>query len=175
MNNSWGIILSDTSESAIAPRLKTNSMDLNLTPELSLNKQAKSFLLETAKWSKFLAIMGFIMVGFMVIGGLFFGSIMGAVANLSGDASSLAELGPFGFLGLIYVAMALLYFFPIWYLFKFATQMQMALKTDGEAQLTAAFSNLKSHYKFVGIFTIVILSIYVLMFLFSGIFFAAMN
>ncbi len=147
-------------------------MDLNLTPELSLNKQSKSFLLETAKWSKFLAIMGFIMIGFLVFFGLFFGTIMTAFSQINPAASGL-ENAPMGFLGLIYVGMALLYFFPIWYLYKFATKMKMALKTDDEAELTEAFSNLKSHYKFVGIFTIIILALYLLMFLFSGLMFAS--
>ncbi len=142
-------------------------MDLQLDEGLSLNKQTKAFLLETAKWSKFLAIIGFIMVGFMVIMGLSFGSIMGVIASMDSSTSMAMEMIPMGLFGVFYVILALIYFFPIWYLFKFATKMKNALLTDDESELTEAFSNLKSHYKFVGILTIIMLSLYALMFLFT--------
>ena len=70
-----------------------------------------------------------------------------------------------GILGFIYVIIALIYFFPISYLFKFAKKMKNALKSSDNTELTSAFSNLKSHYKFIGIFTIIILSLYVLIFI----------
>ena len=70
-----------------------------------------------------------------------------------------------GVLGFVYVILALVYFFPILYLFRFAKKMKDSLRTNDNSELTAAFSNLKSHYKFVGIFTIVILSLYLLIFI----------
>jgi hypothetical protein len=62
--------------------------------------------------------------------------------------------------------MGLLYFFPVLYLFNFSKKMKNALSNNKTVDFTLAFKNLKSHYKFIGIFTIVIISMYVLMFLF---------
>ena len=43
--------------------------------------------------------------------------------------------------------------------------MKSALKLNNNEDFKMAFSNLKSHYKFMGIFAIVIISIYILIFL----------
>ncbi len=68
-----------------------------------------------------------------------------------------------GFLvGFIYVLMGLLYFFPIYYLFRFSAQVRPALASKNPQDLESALENLKSHYKFIGILMIVMISIYVL-------------
>ncbi|MCB0424028.1 MAG: hypothetical protein KDD13_05280 [Mangrovimonas sp.] len=129
------------------------------TFELNLTEEIQGYLREIAKWAYFLSILGFIGLGLMVFFGLFFGAIMGAVAN---DAFAM---GYSAGMGMIYVVLALIYFFPILYLFKFAKKMKAALNSKNNGELTSAFSNLKSHYKFIGIFTVVILSIYLLIFI----------
>ena len=130
--------------------------------ELGISEEIKGYLKETATWAYFLSILGFIGLGLMVLMGLFFGTILSSMPG--GDPYS--ELGfSGGFVGIFYVIIALIYFFPILYLFRFAKKMKDALRGNDNVELTAAFSNLKSHYKFVGIFTIVILSLYVLIFI----------
>lgn len=126
--------------------------------KLEIDERSRSFLKETAKWARFLAIVGFVMMGLMVLGGLFFGSTLAA---LSGAGAGAAMGG--GVLMIVYVIVALIYFFPLLYLFKFATKMQQALKTDDQGVLIESFENMKSCFKFMGIFTIVILAFYALM------------
>jgi len=65
-------------------------------------------------------------------------------------------------MGLMYVLIGLLYFFPVYYLFKFSSKVRTALMTKNTQELETAFENLKSHYKFIGILMIITLSIYVL-------------
>ncbi len=65
--------------------------------------------------------------------------------------------------GFIYAVFGFIYFFPIYYLFKFSTNMKEALLHSNEENIDEAFINLKSHYKFMGIFTIVFISIYLLL------------
>lgn len=122
--------------------------------QLTVSPLASGYLSETGKWGKFLAILGFVLVGLMVIVGLFAGTIF----------SSMDQALPFpGFMmGLFYILFALLYFFPVYYLFKFSNQVRGALVTKNSQALDSAFENLKSHYKYIGIFMIIILSIYVL-------------
>jgi predicted RND superfamily exporter protein len=71
-------------------------------------------------------------------------------------------------LGVVYILLAVLYFFPCLYLLRFSNHMKVALATEDQTRLTTAFENLKSVFKFIGVLTIVILGIYVLAFLFGG-------
>lgn len=129
--------------------------------ELVVTSQSRHFLLYAAKWSNFLAIMGFIGLGLMVLGGL--------VVMLMGSAfSSLPGAPPMSMFGIIYLAMAALYFFPTYYLYLFSQKIKNAMASSSQNDLESGLENLKSFFKFMGIFTIVIMSMYVLM-LFIGI------
>ena len=132
--------------------------------DLHLDQTSKSYLGETARWAKFLSIVGFIFCGFIVLLGIFFGTIMAKFSGMGGgDAAyetSLA-LGK-GFAAFIYILIAVVYFFPCLYLFNFATKMQVALKNDDQTNLNTSLHSLKRCYKFVGILTIVMLSFYAL-------------
>lgn len=125
--------------------------------QLTLNGRSKSFLRETAKWSKFLSIIGFVGIGLMIVFALFAGAIFSAIPQ--------AKAMPFD-LGIVmtitYLILAAVYFFPIYYLYQFSTKMKTALLTKNDDTLSDAFEVLKSHYKFVGVFTIIILSLYAL-------------
>jgi FtsH-binding integral membrane protein len=137
-------------------------MEENLTEsnsDLKLNSYAIGFLKETAKWVNFLAIMGFIGIGLIVIVALFAGAIFSSLPN-----NPYGEISG-GVITFTYLLIAALYFFPVLYMYRFADKMKTALARKNEDILTEAFMNLKSHYKFIGILTIVMLSLYALLFL----------
>lgn len=126
--------------------------------ELRIDSASKSFLTEAAKWTTFLAILGFIGIGLMVFAAviiLMFGASMSSY-------NSMMPMGGGAFIALFYFALAAFYFFPINYLYKFASNMKEALRTNNQASLTRSFEYLKSHYKFIGILTIVLFGIYIL-------------
>ena len=134
--------------------------------ELGINNEIISYLKETSSWSYFLSIIGFIGIGLMVVLGLAMSVILGNSAM--SDIDPYGQLGfPQSLLGGVYLVLGLLYFFPVLYLFNFSRKMKNALSSSRTDDFTSAFKNLKSHYKFLGIFTIVIISMYVLMFLFA--------
>ncbi len=138
-------------------------MEENLTQnasELKLNNYAIGFLKETAKWVNFLAIMGFIGIGLIVIIAIFAGAIFSALP----DSNPYAEISG-GIITVIYLLIAVLYFFPVLYMYRFADKMKTALRRNDEDALTDAFMHLKSHYKFIGILTIVMLAFYALGFI----------
>jgi len=97
-----------------------------------------------------LAIMGFIGIGFMVIASFVMAALM-------------SRLMPYGsLLSGVYILMAILYFFPIYYLYKYATTIKSSLFENNEEELANALGYLKSHHKFLGISVIVIISLYIL-------------
>lgn len=125
------------------------------TPKMELQQEALNNLNETSKWTNFLAIMGFIFIGLMIVLGFFIGSIF---SEMGENQPNMPFSGTV--LGFIYLMMGLIYFFPVLYLYKFSTFTKKALMHQNTNDLNEAFKNLKSHYRFMGIITIVILSVY---------------
>jgi Family of unknown function (DUF5362) len=133
--------------------------------ELQVDHQSNAYLKETAKWAKFLAIVGFIGCALIILVGIFAGSVM---ASAFGDMGGGGFGGGFGVvMAVVYILLALLAFFPYLYLYRFATQMQVALRNNDQAALTTSFGNLKSCFKFVGILTIIVLAFYALALVFG--------
>jgi uncharacterized membrane protein (DUF485 family) len=134
--------------------------------ELQVDQQSISYLGETARWAKFLSIVGFVVCGIMIVFALFFGSIMSTISRIGSGSDSFSSAMGVGYssyaLTGVYIIIALLYFFPCLYLFNFSSKMQMALRNNDQINLNAALGNLKSCFKFVGILTIVVLSFYLL-------------
>lgn len=127
--------------------------------DLQIDRPVATNLREAAKWGKFLGIMGFIFCGLLVIIGFFAGTIFSrAFSQMGGDM----KMGMGSFMTIIYILIAILYFFPCLYLFNFSTKMQRALQENDQGSLADSFKNLKSCFKFLGIMTIVILAFYVL-------------
>lgn len=120
--------------------------------ELVLEIQAEVYLKETRKWAKFLAIVGFIFMGIMVIASL-------VMFIYSSCYSSFMPFPMWG-IGFCYLVLAGVYFFPIYYLLQFSNKAKQALLGRSTETLTESMKYLKSHYKFIGIFTIVMLTLY---------------
>ncbi|WP_445454716.1 hypothetical protein [Flavobacterium sp. 25HG05S-40] len=129
-----------------------------------LNELAVSAVRESAKWCMFLAIVGFIFIGLMVVAGLFMAVAMSAIPD--DPYGGGMGMDPFSaiksYLGAVYIVMALIYFFPVYYLFNYAKKMKEALQSFNENILADALVNLKSHHKFLGIFTIVMIAVYII-------------
>jgi hypothetical protein len=133
--------------------------------EMGLSSRTRGFLLEAAKWARILAILGFIMVGIMVLFALFAGTMFSALSNSMGDSPMPAFPG--AMFSLIYLAVAALYFFPILYLYKFANGIREAFQREDEPALMKAFQNLKSHYKFLGILALITIGFYAVSLIFA--------
>lgn len=128
---------------------------------LIIDLSIKSFLIETIKWGKFLAIMGFVFTGLIAligIGLMVFGSVI----------TSKLPAGMFmgGFIGFIYMLMGLLYYFPSKYLYDFCVYIKQALILNDQESLAYAFSKMKSLYRFWGILMVIVLVFYAIGILF---------
>jgi len=137
------------------------TLDSDYSSGINLSPEIKDYLKETAKWAMLISIVGFFFIGLMVIGSIAMGFIFGAMS------SEMPGLNDFPFppalLSIVYLLFSLIGFIPILYLFRFATKMKSALQQNNDAVLSDAFRNLKSHYKFYGIFIIVMLALYLLL------------
>ena len=139
---------------------------------LNIDPAGKSHLAEAARWARFLSIVGFVVIGLIVLVGIFAGSIMSSMSKSFGDN----DLGPGArmsggimgsFLLIIYICVAALYFFPCLFLYRFATKMKTALAADDQETLNTSFQNLKKLFRFVGIMTIIVLAFYAIILVFG--------
>jgi hypothetical protein len=142
-------------------------LDDNFGTGLNISANILEFLKETAKWAYFLSILGFIMVGFIVFAGIFAGTIFSVF--LGEFQNEIPGFSPV-IITIFYLIIAGIYIFPILYLFRFAKNTKLALQSDDQIALNAAFENLKSHYKFIGIFAAIMLGFYALIIVFSLLF-----
>lgn len=149
-----------------------NELENNLEKQLVFTEEIKDYIMETVKWSKFLSILGFIFVGIMSIFGILMMFSLGG--TLFSNAVGLNNIpgfpaGMFSVVGFVYFGIALLYFFPVYYLFSFATKTKNAILCNDNQLLEEGFAKLKSHYKFVGILTLIIVGFYAIMFVVGAI------
>jgi len=131
---------------------------MNESQDLVLNKESLGYLIIIRKWAMFFAILGFIGIGFMVLLALF----MGIASSIGTAFGGMHETWILVVFTLVYLLLAGLYVMPVLYLLRFSTKMKTAIETSDQNNLVLAFQNLKSHFKYVGIMTIVIMGLYIL-------------
>jgi hypothetical protein len=104
-------------------------------------------LRSTKPWTQFLAILGFVGVGLMVL--------VGAAVTFFASMVSQQKNGPTAFLGLFYLVFAALYFMPALYLYKYSSSLGNFLKSNGAGDLECALAHQKSFWKFTGIVALI--------------------
>lgn len=128
------------------------------TTGMVVNEKMKADLLTSAKWAKFLCIVGCIALAFIVIVAIAMfalGSSLGSVPR--------PEFGAVA--GFIYLIGAALYVYPLIKGFQFANAAKAACLNDDESELARAFDGMRSWFTYSGILTIIVLAIYALFFL----------
>lgn len=147
------------------PTQHDQSFDVPATPQqaegIVLLENAQAYLKESGRWARFLGIVAFIFAGFMAILALFMGAILSAMSSFPGFGG--AKFG--GLLTVIYLPIAVLYFFVGLYLYKFGTRVRDGIAFSDSAQVTEGLGRLKSLFKLLGIVTIVVIALYVLIFI----------
>lgn len=131
--------------------------------ELSVDEASSGFLNETSRWATFLSVLGFVMVGFMILISLVLIGLGNSNPLLISSFEQSGNGSPV-MVGVIYLVLSVVSIFPYLYLYKFASKMKAALRSSDQDALIGAFSNLKSCFKFVGVFTIIFIGFLVLVF-----------
>jgi hypothetical protein len=125
--------------------------------KLELDHEALNSLKETRKWTNFLAILGFIFIGFLLI----FAVVIAGASTVAIPKTAFVS----GFSLIILIILAIVYFFPIYYLLRFSAFAKQAINNLDSGSLTEALKYLRFHYRYMGILVIVVLGIYILAFL----------
>ena len=140
---------------------------------LSIDPVTKNHLSETARWAKFLAIVGIIALTMMILGGaaysFWLSSIMQDFPDRSAGPPSSNYSSTFGIIAVFFLAiMAVIAFFPLLFMLRFAKQMRVALNANDQDSLNASFLNLKRYFRYLGILAIIYIAIWLLWILVFG-------
>lgn len=116
--------------------------------ELTITNNMIDSMRSTRPWVMFLSIVGFISVGFMVLGGMI---IMVVGSALPQEFNGF----PAFILGAVYIVMSFFYLVPSIYLFRYSSAIGRFLDSMTEAEMESALSYQKSFWKFIGIVVII--------------------
>lgn len=138
-------------------------LEENTVADLTLSQHAREFLGEAAKWGRFLSILTFISLGLTIFSSIFMGPLMNIlVRNTYPTSEEVSSIVISFFYFCFYLLISLFYFFPTYYLFKFSKHTRKALNalnSGDDLELTRAFQFLKSHFKYIGISTVILFSL----------------
>ncbi len=121
-----------------------------------ISNSSRIILHKIANWTKFLSIVGFVILGLNALFILSAGAMIDEV-NRYMEMRSMYPYTPGvfkWFYAVIYLIIIGLSCIPVFYLYKFSDKTKEALKRNNTKVLTEALKFLNSHYTWVGIFTI---------------------
>jgi hypothetical protein len=131
--------------------------------KIEIEQETLKHLNTTRKWAMFLAIIGFIFLGLIIIIGLLAGTFLTAFST--GDKG----LGiPESFMFIPILLIALVYFFPVLFLFRFSKHTSHAVQHLDKLELHKALKNLKYFFAYLGVLIIIIFSIYIVVLIVAG-------
>ena len=131
--------------------------------KIEIEESTLNHLNTARKWAMFLAIIGFISLGLMLIVGLLAGTFLKTFSsgeNNFGLSDSLIFI-PVILIGIIY-------FFPILFLFRFSKYISRAIRTMDKMVFHKAIKNLKFYFAYIGIVLIIVLTIYLVILIVAG-------
>lgn len=115
------------------------------------------------RWTMFLSVLGFIFLGLLIVAGL------AASLFLTTFKSREAAFGiPESLMIIIFIIIAAIYFFPVFFLFRFSKNIRDALHNLDPGKLSKGFRNLRSYFTYIGVMVIVVVSIYIVLLFFAG-------
>jgi uncharacterized BrkB/YihY/UPF0761 family membrane protein len=131
--------------------------------KIEIEQETLPHLNSIRKWAMFLAIIGFIFLGLIIIIGLIAGTFL--TAFNSGEKG----LGiPESLMFVPILLLAVILFFPVLFLFRFSKHTSHAIQTLDKLELHKAIKNLKFCFAYIGILIIIIFSLYIVVLIVAG-------
>lgn len=120
---------------------------------LRVTNEIKDNFETTANWSIFIAITGFLLAGYILLGAIKFINFIGY--------SSFQSIR-FFLLTFIYILIAFTLIITMIFLIRFAIKMRKSIRQSHQHSFIQASELLKSHYRILGISIIIIVALFVI-------------
>ena len=132
--------------------------EINSQPQLIVSEEIRSYIYDVAKWAHFLAIIGFIIAGFMLIAALTVGPAMTSNPEIAKMLGAMGSVGT-GAITFVFIAYSLAIFCPSLLLYKYSSKAKQGVLYGEQESLNDAFSKLKSLFKFWGVIVIIFIGL----------------
>jgi len=130
---------------------------------LTIDPVTKTHLTETARWARFLAIFGMIMLALGLVvslmGATIFTRFFGFPTGVEDESNATMSAVRIGMVVGTLILSAVV-FFPLLFLLRFANGMRRAIAANDQPRLNEAFQNLKVYFRYLGILVIIFLVLY---------------
>jgi hypothetical protein len=144
--------------------------------KIEIGQESLGYLNTTRKWTMFFAILGFVFLGIMLIVGLLADSFMSAFTSKMAGVEGVEGMGgvkaaggiAIVFVFIIQLIVAVIYFFPMFFLFRFSRHTKKAVSNLDANELQSGLKNLKSYWMYIGILVIVALAACLLVLIIAG-------
>jgi len=131
--------------------------------KMEIGQEALKNLNSTRKWTMFLSVIGFIFLGLLIVVGVTTSTFLTAFK------SKEVNLGvPESLMIISFIIVAAIYFFPVYFLFRFSRSARDAVQNHDKLKLEKAIRSLRSYFTYIGILAIIVISIYVIALIASG-------
>ncbi len=130
---------------------------------IEIEQESLGHLNTIRKWAMFMSILGFILLGLLIIIGLIMGTFLTAF-NSGKAGPGLPE----SLIIILFILMAAVYFFPVLYLFRFSKHTAKAVETLNKEELKKAIKNLKSYFVYLGVLIVIGLVFYLIALIAAG-------
>jgi hypothetical protein len=131
--------------------------------KIEIDQETLKHLNTTRKWAMFHAIIGFIFLGLILIIGLLAGTF------LTTFSSGVKGSGiPESLMFIPVLVIAVVYFFPILFLFRFSKHSSHAIQNLDKLEFNKAIKNLKYWFAYLGVLVIAIFSFYIIVLVVAG-------
>lgn len=145
------------------PEIGIKDQELKPNQPLIISPEGKTYLISTAKWSAFIAIVGIVLLVFTLISGIFT-LFLSAVVDEYRDFDIVQYFPASMFIiGILNIVFAIICFFPFYYLYLFSAKVKKGMVNDDQESLNEGLKNVKKASKFIGILTIVSLALTLLL------------
>jgi heme/copper-type cytochrome/quinol oxidase subunit 2 len=132
--------------------------------KIEIGSEILNDLNSTRKWTTFLSVLGFIFLGLLIVAGLT------TSLFLSTFKTQEANLGiPESVMIIILITVGAIYFFPVFFLFRFSRNTRDAIQNLDKQKLAKGLKNLRLYFAYFGIMVIVAMSIYVVALIAAGV------
>jgi len=151
-NGKWTVLMSDNPYQS--PQVTAVSSDAtDWDPKLD---RTASMLRQTKPWVRLISVITFLSSALMVLGLLFRMMMVGGAFGAVGAA-----------IRVVYIAMPVFYIIPAVFLWRYANRIEVFVRERSTVALASALEAQKSFWKFVGIFTLIVMAISAVIIVFS--------
>lgn len=131
---------------------------------IEIEQEALKHLNKTRKWTMFIAIIGFIFLGLVIV----LGGIAGTFLSVFNEGEPGLSIPLVLAISLV-VIFSCVAFFPGLFLLRFSKQIGKAVHNLDKKELSNALRNLKYFFAYLGVLIIIIISLYLISIIFSEI------